>query len=289
VAWKTLHNQQPKNTIAEGRLVPSAKQQERNNNMKESTAVQVPVNESMNETAEQVAVTSQAVEKKSAKRVSPKTLFEKRYGSRGNPSNSVLKMRLGAATDEVPQALVAYHRRCMKNAEKLIARLKLEKERYTFDIQTRSRYENGIRVGQPEYTVNTIKASKLRIEAELIDAKQRLAMHKQMYEDAIGMNSALFKQFIKEETEKNYIKRVAPSIARKCTDLIQTSESFPQLKALADTAPRNEFRVKFDEFIKRHGNGYNEQFEKRPKLLTKVIELVIGRLEVIETVEVAVV
>ena len=239
--------------------------------MTDSIAVQNQVVDSKNEIAEQVAVVSPNGEKKSAQRVSPKTLFEKRYGSKWIPSNSMLTLKLGAATDEVPKALVAYHRRCMKNAEKLIARLKLEKDRYTFDIKSHSMHENGKRKFQVEHTITAIKASKLRLEAELIDAKGRYEMHKQMYEAAIGKNSALLKQFIKEETEKNYIKRVTPSIARKCTDLIQASESFPELKALADTAPRNDFRVKFDEFIKEHGNGYNEQFEKRPKLLTKVI------------------
>lgn len=210
-----------------------------------------------------------AMDKKT--RISPKQLSEQLYESR---SSGLDLIDFTISEEEVPASVINYNRKLMNNAAKEIDKLKAEIAGYRHNLKTRTILENGRPVFYDEPKFHEIRSKKLRATANLIETKGLYAMYKEFYETGLEGNNQRHKKYIEQQREKEYLKRTVPSVTSKCMALVNV-EGHAKVKAeLTKAETMAAFRTTFAAFIKEHGNGMNEKFAARPKLLTKVVERV---------------
>jgi hypothetical protein len=218
-------------------------------------------------------------EKKQAKRVSPKKLFAEYYGTPIALNPRLAHMKIGKASSEIPTALIAYNRKRMNDEDKRIKRLKGEIGAYRYALQTRSiPQDNGKRLMIDEFTFKRMKVQKVHLQAELLEAKLAFETYRELVENAEEAAMMRDLEFIKRSKEQASIQRTAPSIAAKWTALVKANGSLVPMKETALVGSQKDFREKFMEFVATHQDKDDKRIAEKPKLFTRVMELVMANL-----------
>jgi hypothetical protein len=238
-----------------------------------------PANGGINtENAAKPAADQQGSGKKRAKRISPKQLSAEIYGKKLALNPRLAQMKIGKASMGIPPSVIAYNQNRMNDAEKAMERINTEISGYRYDLKTRSHMEDGRRVCFTEHQAKLIKAKKVHAQANLIEATADYDWYRELVDDAVEAGKMRDLEFIKRSKEQASIKRTAPSIATKWIALVKTNGSLVLMKESALAGSQKDFRELFTEFVKNHESDDDKRIADKPKLFTRVMELVMANL-----------
>ena len=113
----------------------------------------------------------------------------------------------------------------------------------------------------------------------MVVAQEQYGKYADHYDEALESNAVPAQKAILEVREERYIKRMAPSLARKSLELINGSDQISTLGAFAVAGSRTEFRSQFERLLKERGNGLSDELSTKPKLLTEVITRVMSTMK----------
>lgn len=178
--------------------------------------------------------------------------------------------------------LLGYMKRKLNGASKRKANIVKLIRKLDAEIRTRSEDRAGEKVPLAEFEWIMKKAKKKQAEANLIIVNEEVKKYRQFFEEQLSAFVQPLDTTIAGARENRYITRIAPSMAKKAMALLDAAanngkaEEMKRLSELAVPGKRDEFRILFTTTISELDALMALEFEKRPKLLTKVIDRVIA-------------
>ncbi len=178
--------------------------------------------------------------------------------------------------------LLGYMKRKLNGASKRKANIVKLIRQLDGEIRTRAEIRNGEKLPLAEFEWIMKKAKKKQAEANLIIVNEEVKKYRQFFEEQLSVFVQPLENTIAGAREERYITRIAPSTAKKAMALLDAAakngkaEEIKRLSELVIPGKRDEFRDLFKKTIKDLEPLMALEFEKRPKLLTKVIDRVIA-------------
>lgn len=202
------------------------------------------------------------------KGVSGRELYEKKFGF---PDASPAQE---AATSKAPSALRAYLKRRLDGALRRIETAEGKIRDYTRIVSSRRA------LGLTSAEVKAYRCKKLEVEVELRDAKSSRDLFQKQYNEALEEGARPYRERLKASREEAFLTRVAPSKANSVIEMLTVAGGnghageVENLRRMLN-GPRAEFKLAFMALVKELDPSIHEEFVKRPKLQTRVMNRVI--------------
>jgi hypothetical protein len=204
------------------------------------------------------------------------------------PTNDSNNSPKGKAPSKTIAALSSIQRRArarrrLKGAEERINTHREHRDFYRDVIKRREIIKtksNGdrITVQLSEFDVEEFRAKKLMEEAHLMQAKLDQNEYQKECESLLGSNTAGILQTLQSGRSTEYARRMGPRTAEKVLDAVKVDEGFENLKQKT-SGKRKEFRVILWDLIVKVSPELKKEFEVKPKLFTRVVELLEEQLK----------
>jgi hypothetical protein len=196
--------------------------------------------------------------------------------------SSVLMFRLGSA--EANPQKVREEKRRMKGAKRRISTHQIRINKYRTIIRERAvksvdkeKVEKILHLGEPE--VEEYRMKLLKEKGLLMAAKRDEDVHRTMYEELVGENTADFRAILKDERDEAFARRFGRTNATKVMGMIKSSEAtFSRFLNLAEPGSRPKFRSEIKLIVDEADAKLAELFDRKPKLFTRVIEVLVEEL-----------
>jgi hypothetical protein len=133
-----------------------------------------------------------------------------------------------------------------------------------------------IRLSESE--VDDYRAKRLMEEALLLQAKHDRDEYQHECDTLLGMTTSNLRQSLKNARATEYARRMGPRTAEATLNAIKGDPAFPMLRRTA-LGERKGFRSALWNLVVKVNPDLKEEFEGKPKLFTRVVEILHDQLK----------
>ncbi|MFA6468295.1 MAG: hypothetical protein WCW35_05305 [Bacteroidota bacterium] len=238
-----------------------------------------PENGALNNDAKPKTEKKQKDKRKKSKTPTGKELYQQKFFLKDVPLQDLKMSTL--PRQNTPEKLMIYLKRKMDGAAK--RKGNLVKLIGKLDTEIRDRFEyrgdQKIQIAEPQWQMKKVR--KKQAEAALIMVNMEYTKYSELFENELSAFVQPHQDTIALAKEDRYIGRIAPSRSKMIIELLDEAgrngkaEQVKLLTELIVVGKKDEFRSTFRMIIKELQPLTDLEFEKRPKLLTKVVDRVI--------------
>ncbi len=209
----------------------------------------------------------------------PSALYRELFASRPMSQEQMIRQSLNNPVKIFPQSVIGLIQKKIKGAQTRVTNRRIEIQELRVALKNGVVLKHGRVVGITPAEKKSIQQKKLHAEAELIKAKDDLALFRQNLAEALAKNGDPLREDIRSVRESAYIRRMAPSVSKQILEYVESKTGVREsLINLKREAPADEVAAGFLGIVKEGNDKAYMLLSTKPKLATQVRQVVYEKL-----------